>query len=103
PTENYRAGHPIPGLYSKTSACYRVYSACDDREILAQDDRRNRLTSRLSSADSSPQLPFPPMIKPFGKTPGGAEARLFPLENASGLRAEVSDYGGTVVRLFAPN
>jgi aldose 1-epimerase len=41
------------------------------------------------------------MIKPFGKLPTGAEARLFTLENASGLKAEISDYGGTIVRLFA--
>jgi aldose 1-epimerase len=43
------------------------------------------------------------MIKPFGKIAGGQEAQLFLLENAGGLRAEISDYGGTVVRLFAPD
>lgn len=43
------------------------------------------------------------MTKPFGKLAGNQEARLYSLENASGFRAEISDYGGTVVRLLAPD
>ena len=43
------------------------------------------------------------MTLPFGKTPDGRVARLFTLENAAGLRADISDYGGTIVRLFAPD
>jgi aldose 1-epimerase len=39
----------------------------------------------------------------FGKLPDGREARLFTLENASGLRAEISDYGGILARLFVPD
>jgi aldose 1-epimerase len=39
----------------------------------------------------------------FGQLPGGESATLFSLENRRGLRAEISDYGGTVVRLFAPD
>ena len=41
--------------------------------------------------------------QPFGRLPDGREARLFTLGNAAGLQAEISDFGGTVVRLFAPD
>ena len=37
----------------------------------------------------------------FGTLPDGRSAQLHSLENAHGFRAEISDYGGTVVRLFA--
>jgi aldose 1-epimerase len=40
---------------------------------------------------------------PFGRLPDGREAQLYTLQNADGLRADISDYGATVVRLFAPN
>ena len=39
----------------------------------------------------------------FGKLPDGRIARLFTLTSASGFQAEISDFGGTVVRLFAPD
>jgi aldose 1-epimerase len=37
----------------------------------------------------------------FGSTPDGRQARLFTLENSSGMSAQISDYGGVVVSLFA--
>lgn len=43
------------------------------------------------------------MTKPFGTLPGGHPARLFTLRNARGFRADITDYGGTVVNLFAPD
>ena len=39
----------------------------------------------------------------FGKTPDGHEAQLFTLANARGFRADITNYGGTVVRLLAPD
>ena len=39
----------------------------------------------------------------FGKLPDGRTARLFTLTSASGFQVEISDFGGTVVRLFAPD
>ena len=42
-------------------------------------------------------------MKSFGKLPDGREATLFTLENSSGIRAEISDYGGILVRLLVPN
>lgn len=42
-------------------------------------------------------------MTPFGRTPDGHDTRLFTLRSRAGLRAEISDYGGTIVRLFAPD
>jgi aldose 1-epimerase len=42
-------------------------------------------------------------IRSFGTLPDGREARLFTLKHTSGFQAEISDFGGTVVRLFAPD
>ena len=43
------------------------------------------------------------MTKPFGTTPAGEPAQLYTLQNAGGFRADISDYGGTVVNLFTPD
>ncbi len=43
------------------------------------------------------------MTSPFGTLPDGRPVHLHTLQNSAGFRAEISDYGGTVVRLFAPD
>lgn len=40
---------------------------------------------------------------PFGCAPDGTPARLFSLANAFGFRADIADYGATLVRLFTPD
>lgn len=40
---------------------------------------------------------------PFGKTDDGREANLFTLRNAAGMTAKISNYGGTIVSLTAPD
>lgn len=44
-----------------------------------------------------------PTSQPFGRLPDGREAHLFTLQNASGARAEITDFGGIVVRLLMPD
>ncbi|PTX90835.1 aldose epimerase family protein [Opitutus sp. ER46] len=39
-------------------------------------------------------------VKSFGKLPDGREAHLYTLQNASGFRADISDFGGIVVSLY---
>jgi len=39
----------------------------------------------------------------FGTMPDGREVWLYRLTNANGLRADITTYGGAVVRLFAPD
>jgi aldose 1-epimerase len=43
------------------------------------------------------------MTSSFGQLPDGRTAQLHTLENATGFRADITDYGGAVVRLFAPD
>lgn len=40
---------------------------------------------------------------PFGHLDDGREVTLYTLQGKSGLRAEIMDYGGTLVRLLAPD
>ena len=42
-------------------------------------------------------------VRDFGVTKYGESARLFVLNGAGGVRLEVSDYGGKVVRLYVPD
>lgn len=39
----------------------------------------------------------------FGKLPDGREASQFTLENASGLRVDLTNYGGIIARLLVPD
>lgn len=41
--------------------------------------------------------------QPFGKLPGGRAARLFTLQLPNGVRADLADYGATLVRLLVPD
>ena len=45
----------------------------------------------------------PPQAKPFGVTAKGEKVSLYTLEGASGLKLEVTDFGGRVVRCWAPD
>lgn len=42
-------------------------------------------------------------MKTFGQLPDGRKTHLYTLENASGFRADISDFGGIVVNLFVPD
>jgi aldose 1-epimerase len=48
-------------------------------------------------------LALPMTTTAFGTLPDHRPARLYALDNGHGLRADISDYGGTVVRLFTPD
>ncbi len=42
-------------------------------------------------------------VTPFGKLADGREATLYSLVNAHGVRADITDYGAIIVRLFTPD
>lgn len=42
-------------------------------------------------------------VKPFGVLPDGKQAMLYTLENNQGLRAEITNLGGCIVRLLVPD
>ena len=41
--------------------------------------------------------------QPFGKLPDGRGAQLFTLQLSNGVRADIADYGATLVRLLVPD
>lgn len=41
--------------------------------------------------------------KSFGRLPDGRETHLYTLSNAHGLQVEITNYGGTIVRLLVPD
>ncbi|MGE5430652.1 MAG: aldose epimerase family protein [Syntrophomonadaceae bacterium] len=41
--------------------------------------------------------------RPFGKTPGGEDVYIYTLANSKGMKAEITNYGGIVVRLVVPD
>lgn len=45
----------------------------------------------------------PPAVKSFGTLPDGRPVHVYTLENKTGLRAVISDYGGIVVSLHVPD
>ena len=53
-------------------------------------------TSVSLSAESVP-------VQNFGKMPDGRLVHLYTLQNQTGFKAVISDYGGTVVSLFTPD
>jgi aldose 1-epimerase len=44
-----------------------------------------------------------PTSTSFGKTPDGADAQLYTLTNAHGLKATITNYGGTLTSLLVPD
>ncbi|MBL9202316.1 MAG: galactose mutarotase [Opitutaceae bacterium] len=55
------------------------------------------IAPRLHAADPLPTA------RPFGKLPDGRTAQLYTLRAADGFAVEISDYGGIIVRLLAPD
>ncbi|MBI5693402.1 MAG: galactose mutarotase [Verrucomicrobia bacterium] len=52
---------------------------------------------------SASRAGLPVEVRPFGKLADGREAQLFVLANPSGFRAEITNLGGIIVRLLAPD
>ncbi len=44
-----------------------------------------------------------PVAEPFGILPDGTKVHLYSLRNEAGFRADIITYGGTIVRLLAPD
>jgi len=50
-------------------------------------------------AASAPEI----KVTPFGQLSDGTPAHLYTLENASGFRIDVTDFGGVIVKILAPD
>ena len=42
-------------------------------------------------------------MQSFGKTKEGTDTALYTLTNANGVKTDITNYGGIVVRLFVPD
>ena len=60
--------------------------------------RRSRM-DRMRRGDSGRRA----KVRSFGRLGNGAEAKLYRIQGAGGLMIEVSDYGGRLVRCYAPD
>ncbi|MGE5681428.1 MAG: aldose epimerase family protein [Bacillota bacterium] len=57
------------------------------------------LLAAVSEAKERPGI----TCKSFGKTPAGEEVFIYRLNNSNGMIAEITNYGGIVIRLTAPD
>jgi aldose 1-epimerase len=57
------------------------------------------MASDSAAVSTAPQ----PTATPFGKTPDGKAIQLFTLQNAHGLKATISTFGGTLTSLLVPD
>ena len=70
-----------------------------------------RETSTASAPDAAPKTSdavqaagvAAPVALPFGKTKDGTAVQLFALQNAHGLKATISTFGGTLTSLLVPD
>lgn len=61
-------------------------------------------TLLLAMAAALPSSATPAVtVAPFGKMPDGRAVSLYTLVNASGMKADITNYGGIIVRLYAPD
>ncbi len=73
------------------------------RKAAQQED--GKPAARRARPDRPARRPGPPRMRarPFGKLASGAQAKVYRLQGAGGLILDVSDYGGRVVRCYAPD
>jgi aldose 1-epimerase len=68
--------------------------------------RCRRLLPHLSAlllAAASSAAPAEVPSRPFGQLADGREARLYTLRNAAGFQADITDFAGIIVHLYAPD
>ena len=69
------------------------------RERMIQ--RRNMQKTRQAMRYSKPMSAK--LVKDFGKLSDGRQTKLYTIQGVGGLRVDISDYGGRVVRVLAPD
>ena len=95
------AQDPAKGADADGAAAPGAKGADVPQKMSAEDRakaRRSRM-DRMRRGDSGRRA----RVRSFGKLSNGAEARLYRIQGAGGLIIEVSDYGGRLVRCYAPD
>ena len=57
----------------------------------------------LLMSSEAPAAPASITSAPWGKTPAGEEVQLYTLTNAKGITARITNFGGIIVSLTAPD
>ncbi|GLH71747.1 aldose 1-epimerase [Geothrix limicola] len=64
---------------------------------------RTAVTTVLAGLCTAISMAAPPAPSPFGTTKDGVPVQLYTLTNRNGMKAEITNYGATVVRLLVPD
>ncbi|WP_188561356.1 aldose epimerase family protein [Hymenobacter frigidus] len=88
----------------------RLALSCSGLLALAACGANNTATDKTTTdaaatatADSTQTTAAMPTSAAFGKTTAGTEVQLFTLTNASGAKATISNFGGTLTSLLVPD
>ncbi|GGF05613.1 aldose epimerase family protein [Hymenobacter cavernae] len=90
------------GILTGGLAGLLMLAACDQKKPADQAGTSTSATadSTQTSTTSSSNMPT---SASFGKTTDGQEVQLYTLTNAHGLKATITNYGGTVTSLLVPD
>ena len=79
-------------------------SAAPVAEPAAQKHSHQRVTRRLRRPDMARRMSmFGASVKLFGKLKNGETAKIYRIQGRGGLILDVTDYGGRLVRCYAPD
>ncbi|RAK62008.1 galactose-1-epimerase, partial [Hymenobacter edaphi] len=74
-------------------------SGCDRSSPTTTDAEQSAADRPAQAADSAAA----PTAAAFGRTADGQQAELYTLRNAHGVQVSITNYGGTITRLFVPD
>ncbi|HEX8348882.1 MAG TPA: hypothetical protein VF598_02900, partial [Hymenobacter sp.] len=89
------------GLLTGGLAGLLMLAACDQKK--PADQAAAGTSAAADSTQTSSSQSAMPTATSFGKDKAGQEVQLFTLTNAHGLKATITNYGGTVTSLLVPD
>ncbi|MGI4864516.1 MAG: aldose epimerase family protein [Janthinobacterium lividum] len=94
--------HPISlSLLASAAAGLLLATACQPKTATESTSAANQTTMPTDSTQTATATT--PTAAPFGKTKDGLATELYTLQNAHGVKATISTYGGTVTSLLVPD
>ena len=88
------------GLLAVTLPGLLLLAACGSNPSA---DQTSTPTASAPADSAQTKSAAMPTSAPFGKTTDGTEVQLFTLANANGVRATITNYGGTLTSLLVPD
>jgi iduronate 2-sulfatase len=113
-TERYRLveWRPVDGSPAEPDLELYDYQTNPDERVNLAAEQPEVVTKlqKILARHPAPKAPAPPSARKkaaspqsFGRLPDGRDTQLYTLRNASGFQVEITNYGGTIVRLLAPD